>query len=89
MPATQPPVADSAAWPMVAETDPQAIALAYVADATRIDPAKQPRYVAGQACANCSLYQGAAGSDAGPCPLFPGKRVAAAGWCSAYAKKTG
>ena len=34
-----------------------------------------------------SLYQGAANSTAGGCPLFPGKQVAAKGWCSAYAKK--
>ena len=69
------------------EKDPQAIALGYVADATKADKAKFPRYAAGQACVNCQLYQGKPGDAAGPCPLFAGKQVAAKGWCSAYAKK--
>jgi len=33
------------------------------------------------------LFQGKAGDKAGMCPLFAGKQVAAAAWCSAYAKK--
>ncbi len=71
----------------VAETDPQATALGYKADATKVDKAKQPKYAAGQQCSTCALYQGAAGSAAGGCPLFAGKQVAAKGWCSAWAKK--
>ena len=72
---------------MVAETDPQAAALGYKADASKVDKAKQPKYAAGQACSNCALYQGAAGSAAGACPLFAGKQVSAKAWCSAWAKK--
>ena len=72
---------------LVAENDPQAVALAYKADATKVDKSKQPKYAAGQACGNCALYQGAAGSAAGVCPLFAGKQVSAKAWCSAYAKK--
>jgi len=72
---------------MVADTDPQAVALGYKSDATKADKAKYPKYAAGQACSNCALYQGAAGSASGPCPLFAGKQVSAKGWCSAYAKK--
>lgn len=77
----------SQAQTMVAETDPQASALNYKADASKVDKAKQPKYAAGQICGNCALYQGAAGSAAGGCPLFAGKQVAAKAWCSAYAKK--
>jgi hypothetical protein len=33
---------------MVAETDPQAAALGYVADATKVNKAKFPKYQAGQ-----------------------------------------
>jgi hypothetical protein len=33
------------------------------------------------------LYQGAAGSKSGPCPMFGGKLVDANGWCNAYSKK--
>ena len=72
---------------MLAENDPQAQALGYKADATKVDKAKFPKYAAGQVCSNCALYQGAASSSAGGCPLFAGKQVAAKGWCSAWAKK--
>ena len=72
---------------MVAETDPQAAALGYKADASKVDKAKFAKYAPPQACSNCALYQGAAGSAAGGCALFAGKQVAAKGWCSAYAKK--
>ena len=79
--------ASASAQSMASETDPQSIALSYKADATKVDKAKQPKYVAGQLCSNCALFQAAAGAAAGGCPLFAGKQVAAKGWCSAYAKK--
>jgi hypothetical protein len=76
-----------AATPMLAETDPQAGALGYKADATKVDKTKFPKYAAGQLCNNCALYQGKAADAAAGCPLFAGKQVAGKGWCSAYAKK--
>jgi anaerobic selenocysteine-containing dehydrogenase len=76
--------ADAAA---VSESDPQAKSIGYVANASKADKAKFPKYAAGQACSNCSLYQGKPGAASGPCPIFAGKQVMAAGWCSAYAKK--
>jgi hypothetical protein len=76
-----------AAAPMVADSDPQAAALGYKADATKVDKTKFPKYAAGQACASCALYQGKPADAAGACPLFAGKQVAGKGWCSAYAKK--
>ena len=75
---------------IAADVDPkdaQAAALGYVADATKADKTKYPKYAAGQNCASCQLYQGKAGDASGGCPLFAGKTVAAKGWCSAYAKK--
>lgn len=69
------------------EKDPQALALGYVADATKADAKKYAKYVAGQNCGNCALYQGKAGDAAGNCPLYAGKQVNAKGWCSAWAKK--
>jgi hypothetical protein len=74
---------------MVAESDPQAAALGYKANAASVDKAKYPKFAAGQACSNCALYQGKAGSAAGGCSLFGAKQVAGPGWCSAYAKKAG
>jgi len=61
---------------MVSADDPTAKALGYVAKSA----------TAGQTCANCSLYQGGTAA-AGGCPIFPGKDVAAAGWCKSWVKK--
>jgi hypothetical protein len=80
-------VLSAQAQTMLLDSDSQAKALGYKADASKIDTKQQPRHVAGQICSNCTLYQGTANSTAGACPLFPGKQVAAKGWCSAYAKK--
>ena len=66
---------------------PQAQAFAYVNDAATVDSAAQPAYQAGQACANCSLFQGDDGDEWGPCSIFPGRAVNAAGWCMVYAPK--
>ena len=72
---------------MVAESDAQAAALGYKADAGKVDKAKFPKFAAGQQCSTCALFQGKAADAAGGCPLFAGKQVASKGWCSAYAKK--
>lgn len=69
------------------ENDPMAKQLGYKHDATLVDKAAQPKYVAGEACANCQLFQGKAGEAWGPCPIFGGKQVSAKGWCGAYTKK--
>jgi High potential iron-sulfur protein len=81
------PPGATAGLPLLDEKDPAAGALGYVNDATKTDKAKYPKYADGQNCSNCALYQGAAGSAQGGCPLFPGKNVSAKAWCSAYAKK--
>jgi hypothetical protein len=72
---------------MLAETDAQATALGYKADASKVDKTKYPKFATGQHCANCALFQGAANAAAGGCPLFAGKQVAGKAWCSAWAKK--
>ena len=69
------------------ESDPQAKALGYKADAMKADKVKFPKYAAGQMCSNCQLYQGKPTDATGPCPLFQNKLVAAKGWCSAWVKK--
>ena len=71
----------------VAESDPQAVALGYKADTTKVDKQKFPKHEASQKCNNGSLYQGKATDAMGGCPLFAGKQVAGPGWCSAWAKK--
>lgn len=72
---------------MVADADPQAVALGYKADTSKVDKAKFPKHTADQKCSNCALFQGKAADKAGGCPLFAGKQVAGPGWCSAWAKK--
>lgn len=73
--------------PKVAESDPTAVALGYKMDASKVDKAKYPKYAAGEKCSNCQFFQGKATDAFAPCPMFGGKQVANAGWCSAYSKK--
>lgn len=79
--------AGAQAQTMVSETDPQAVAVGYKADSTKVDKKKFPKHAATQLCSNCALYQGAATAAAAGCAIFPGKQVAGKGWCSAWAKK--
>ncbi|MCG5078640.1 high-potential iron-sulfur protein [Paraburkholderia tagetis] len=73
--------------PSVDENDPAAKGLGYRAKASTVDAAHFPKYQAGQTCANCRFYTGAANETSGPCPMFPGKAVSADGWCNVYAKR--
>lgn len=74
--------ANAADAPLVAADDATGKALKYVEDASKAAGAKP-----GSKCANCTLYQGTAGSVQGGCLLFPGKSVKAAGWCSSWTAK--
>jgi hypothetical protein len=78
--------------PVVAALQPRSAS----ADAPNVDPndpmAKALGYVTvsakpGFACNNCMQYHGNAGSLVGPCTIFPGKQVAAAGWCASWGKR--
>jgi hypothetical protein len=68
----------------LSEADPQAQALGYKEDASKVDKAKFSQYAAGQSCETCSLFQGKATDAYGGCTLFGDKQVAARGWCSSY-----
>nr|WP_136250771.1 high-potential iron-sulfur protein [Ningiella ruwaisensis] len=57
--------------------DPTAVALKYTHNSE----------VEGANCANCMYIQGEEGAEWRPCGIFPGKVVAADGWCSAWMKK--
>lgn len=76
-----------ASGPKLMESDPQAAALSYKEDTTKVDPKNFPNHAASQNCSTCQLYQGKPKEAAGGCPLFAGKQVAATGWCSAWNKK--
>ena len=66
--------------PLLSPDAKEAKAVKYVEDASKAVGA-----VPGSTCANCAVYQGHAGSPQGPCQIFPGKQVKAAGWCSSWA----
>lgn len=69
------------------ESDPQASALGYKEDTTKVDAAKYPKHTAEQHCGNCQLFAGKATDPAAGCAIFGGKLVANKGWCSAWVKK--
>jgi hypothetical protein len=66
--------------PLLSPDDEAAKKVKYTEDATRQKIAAKDNN-----CANCALYEGTYQSTQGPCQLFPGKHVKAAGWCSAWA----
>ena len=73
--------------PQLSVDDPQAKALGYVADATKVDPKVRPTYKPGQDCASCLQLQGKSNEAFRPCNLFPNKVVSAKGWCMAFVQK--
>ena len=80
-------LARAQAAPLVDPKDPQAQALGYTADATKVDKARYPKYAPGQNCAGCALYQGKPSDKSAPCPLYAGKAVLSNAWCSAWVKR--
>jgi len=73
--------------PQLSEDDPMAQAMKYTHDASTVDPSARANPAAEQTCANCALIQGNDGDAWRPCQIFPGKLVAANGWCQVWAPK--
>jgi hypothetical protein len=69
------------------DKDPQAVALGYVADSTKVDKKKYPNHTDEQRCSGCQLFSGKAADATAACAVFSGKQVAGIGWCSVHAKK--
>ncbi|MBX2869533.1 MAG: high-potential iron-sulfur protein [Acidiferrobacterales bacterium] len=61
------------------EQESLAVALGYQETSTNPD----------QICANCSLYAPDSKTEWGQCAIFPGKLVAAQGWCKSWVVKPG
>jgi hypothetical protein len=70
----------ASAMPLLSPSDAAAKSLKYTPDASTAEDVPT-----GNKCANCALYEGSGGSTQGPCQVFPGKQVKAAGWCSSWA----
>lgn len=73
--------------PVLAQDDPLAVTLAYTADTTTVSSESYPNHTNEQVCSTCVLSLSEAGAEFGPCSIFPGKFVAATGWCSLWAIK--
>ena len=80
--------ARAADLPHLSAGDPMAQAMKYTEDSSTVDAASRGNPAADQSCANCALVQGADGDAWRPCQIFPGKAVAAGGWCSVWAPKS-
>ena len=80
-------LSSSSAWAAgeveITEDDPMAVALGYKHSAKEVDTAAYPKYAEGQLCDNCVQYK-ATSDDWGTCAIFPGKLVAAKGWCNVW-----
>jgi hypothetical protein len=70
------------------EQDVAAKAYAYQQDARSVDPRLFPGYRRGQSCSTCALIELGSARMRG-CSLFPGRLVAAAGWCRSWQVRGG
>lgn len=82
------PAAAASTKPPLPLDNPQAMALGYIEDATKVDKAKHANFKEGSDCNNCQFHQGETGEWV-DCMLFPANAVAGAGWCVSWAAKAG
>jgi High potential iron-sulfur protein len=75
-----------AASTLLNESDPEAMAYGYRANAKQVDRSKYPSYDGRQTCVNCKLIAFGTGIQR-PCSVFPGRLVSAGGWCKAWVRK--
>lgn len=67
--------------------NPQAKALGYILDTTKVDQKTNPMHKPDQKCNNCIQWKGAPTDKVAPCQIFQGQTVVANGWCKVWAKK--
>ncbi len=73
--------------PRLDPASPQAKALAYVHDTSKVDQKANPMHKPDQRCNNCIHWQAKPTDPWGGCGIFPGRSVAGPGWCKVWAKK--
>lgn len=71
---------------MLLEIDLIVVVFGYKVDVIKVDKMKYLKYVVGQDCVVCMLYQGKKGLMLGLCGVFFGKQVVVKGWCSVFLK---
>lgn len=67
--------------------NPQAKALGYILDTTKVDQKTNPMHKPEQKCNNCLQWQGKPTDAVAGCAIFQGQTVVANGWCKVWAKK--
>ncbi len=67
--------------------DPQAKALGYVSDASKVSASAEPTFKPSQKCGTCAQFQGKASDATGGCNIFVGHTVPSGGWCKVWAQK--
>lgn len=68
---------------LLAETEPAAKAIGYIANAAKVDSAAYPGYRRGQSCITCDFVELTSARQRG-CTLVPDRLVMAAGWCKLW-----
>ena len=81
------PAGGGAQLPRLDPASPQAKALAYVHDGSKVDRKAHPNFRPEQKCNNCIHWTGKPTDPWAGCNLFPGRSVAGPGWCKVWAKK--
>jgi hypothetical protein len=89
LPAMLAPAQGAAPLVPLTPNDAQAKALGYVADTAQVDAKANPAHKPDQKCSRCLQFVGNATDKTGGCNIFPGKSVAAAGWCKVFVLKPG
>jgi High potential iron-sulfur protein len=70
-------------------SDPQAKALGFATDTSKVDPSAHPTYKPGQRCGTCQQYQGKPTDPTAACLIFAGHSVPSAGWCMVWTQRAG
>ena len=83
------PQARGAALTPLDPADPQAKALGFTTDSSKVDGSKFATHRPNQKCGNCQQFQGKAGDATAACTLFAGHSVPQGGWCQVWTQKPG
>jgi hypothetical protein len=80
--------AEAAGMTPLDPNDPQAKALGFVTDASKVSAAAEPTFKPSQKCGTCAQFQGKGGDATGGCNIFVGHTVPSGGWCKVWAQKS-
>jgi hypothetical protein len=83
------PQARGAALTPLDPADPQAKALGFTTDSSKVDASKFATHKPNQKCGNCQQFQGKAGDATAACTIFAGHSVPQGGWCQVWTQKPG